>query len=265
MPETMLSLDGRPRHDCTLCRLGTLTVPCAANDVRRVPTYDETAGRPAPALIEGEQFHPVRLHRTHVVQGKGPAPCPVMLIGEAPGFHEDREGFPFVPTAPAGRVLQWALDAVGLKRWPAHWGSGSHPYGMNAADDVALAKDFVFVTNAVKCRPLDNKLARFPDALSICRDTFLGAEIAMVQPKVIVCLGKVAALPWFGGTPSLAFRQARMPLPELPACPELDVLLIHAPHPSNIARGNAEGRPKLLEALRVAKEVGYGVSNGGRQ
>ena len=228
MSETLLSLDGRPAPDCTLCRLGTLTVPCDAHDVRT--TIIATDGQTVAA---------VRPYRTNVVQGEGPVPCLVMFIGEAPGFHEDREGRPFVPTAPAGRVLAAAMAEVGLYR--------EGQIATSLREVITANMPWVYMANAVKCRPLDNKLDRFPDALSICRDTFLGAEIAAVQPRVIVCLGKVAAQPWFGSTSSLAFRQ----LPDGP-------LLIHAPHPSNIARGNAEGRPKLLEALRVAKEVGYG-------
>lgn len=153
-----------------------------------------------------------------------------MLIGEAPGFHEDREGKPFRPHAPAGRVLMKALDQAGFTRYD---------------DPDELEGRPVYITNALKCRPLDNKIDRFPDALEVCRSTFLDDEIAVVQPRVVVCLGKVAAQPYFFGETALAYRWSG------------ERLYVHVPHPSNIARGNKDNMVKLVEGLRMAREVAY--------
>lgn len=225
---------GRPASNCRDCRLADLTVPCKRDDVRRLVRYEERDGGLYVVPYDTDPA-PVKPYREHVVVGYGPVPCPIMLIGEAPGFHEDREGLPFRPSAPAGRVLHRVAADVGLflKLDDDQW---TLPSAHNP---------FAYVTNALKCRPLDNKIDRFPDALEVCRSTYLFEEIEVVQPKVVVCLGKVAAQPWFGTTSALAFRQIG------------ERLYVHAPHPSYIARGNHDAEAKLREALTVAKEVGY--------
>lgn len=264
MSETVLEVDWRPKDNCAACRLGTETIDCAASDVRRLSDEGRYGGRP------------VRLHRNNVVQGLGPVPCPVMLVGEAPGFQEDRDGYPFNPAAPAGRVLQGALDEVGLYRWTRTIDDAIEEMALSAKAKAnvytgyANFVPYVYETNIVKCRPPNNKIDKFPDAVETCRSLYLLREIAVVQPKVIVCLGKVAASYWFGAQPSLSFREVEVfggfepsPVHEIGGAAMVMVmrrtLLIHAPHPSNIARGAKENRPKLVEALRVAKEVGYPV------
>jgi DNA polymerase len=109
---------------------------------------------------------------TQAVFGEGPARARIMLVGEQPGDAEDVEGRPFV--GPAGKLLHAALDEVGL-----------------ATDDV-------YVTNAVKhfkWTPRGKKrLHAKPSAreASACRP-WLSAEIAAVRPAVIVCLGATAS------------------------------------------------------------------------
>lgn len=251
MSSEVLGLHGyRPAPDCAKCRLGTVTVPCRPDDVRRLTeTVDSmTLYGISGGWIEGVPVEPpVKLHRNQVVQGDGPVPCPVMLIGEAPGFHEDREGRGFQENAPAGRVLAEAMQAVSLAR-----------VLRSPVSDNLYSPEFpVYVTNIVKCRPPDNKLDRYPDAVETCRSEFLLAEIEAVQPKVVVCLGKVAAQHWFGSQPALALRQVVIKSTWMDDEVNWAPLFIHAPHPSYIARGNVEAKGKLLEALRVAKEVGY--------
>jgi uracil-DNA glycosylase len=109
---------------------------------------------------------------THVVFGEGPAPAPMMLVGEQPGDREDVTGRPFV--GPAGRLLDDALAAAEIPR------------------------DQVYVTNAVKHFKWEprgkRRLHSKPNAVEIhaCRG-WLEAEVALVKPKVIVCLGATAA------------------------------------------------------------------------
>ena len=105
------------------------------------------------------------------VLSSGPVPLPLMLVGEGPGGVEDDYGAPLI--GPSGQLLDKALASVGITR------------------------DRVYVTNVVKCRPRGN---RTPDIAEgrFCADKWLREEIRLVQPKVIVALGK-AALRYFLG------------------------------------------------------------------
>jgi len=111
-------------------------------------------------------------HATQVVFGEGPRTAEVMFVGEQPGDQEDRAGRPFV--GPSGQVLNEALEQVGIDRGA------------------------VFVTNAVKHFKFQSRGKRRihskPNARQIaaCRP-WLEAEIAVVKPKLIVCLGATAA------------------------------------------------------------------------
>ena len=203
-----------PAADCTACRLGTLRTSC--------PVYDKDGG--PCSLCNGSG---TRLHRSSVVWGMGPMPNAVMLIGEAPGFHEDREGLPFRPLAPAGRALQQALEEF--------W-DGIPPY----------------ITNVVKCRPPDNRLKEYPDALLTCPEKWLQGQIGEVNPRVIVALGAVAGGLWFPGFK--AHEQATLTR-ALPGR-----VVVGSLHPSYVARGTdptsgASLRRSLRRALALTKEV----------
>ncbi|MBO3842392.1 MAG: uracil-DNA glycosylase [Candidatus Brockarchaeota archaeon] len=103
--------------------------------------------------------------RTRVVFGEGDLKTSVMLVGEAPGFNEDREGKPFV--GQAGKFLnEKLLKAAGLER------------------------SSVYVTNVVKCRPPGNREPA-DDEVEACFP-YLSAQIRLIRPKVIVTLGNVA-------------------------------------------------------------------------
>jgi len=102
------------------------------------------------------------MRRTLAVPGEGPERADIMFIGEAPGYHEDRQGRPFVGAA--GNYLTELLASIGLSR----------------AD--------VYITNVVKCRPPDNRDPQ-PDEIEACQ-SFLDRQIALIQPKVVVTLGR---------------------------------------------------------------------------
>lgn len=107
---------------------------------------------------------PLHLTRTQAVPGYGPVTARVMAVGEAPGESEDREGKPFV--GPAGRLLTGLLESVGLDR-----------------------RD-IYITNIVKCRPPRN---RDPEPLEVAACShFLDEQIALLQPDVILLLGRHA-------------------------------------------------------------------------
>ncbi len=101
--------------------------------------------------------------RTHAVPGEGPETARLMFIGEGPGFHEDRQGRPFV--GPAGKFLDELLELAGLSR----------------AD--------VFIGNVVKCRPPENRDPQ-TDEVQTCTSTYLFRQIAAIDPPVIVTLGR---------------------------------------------------------------------------
>jgi len=124
-----------------------------------------------------------RLHetRTHAVPGEGPADAKVLLIGEGPGRREDEQGRPFVGTA--GRILNSALEKAALPRTDA------------------------FITNAVKCRPPDNRKPR-ADEIASCR-AYLLAQIEAVRPAVIVTLGDTALKGLIGPDAGLAGARRR--------------------------------------------------------
>ena len=103
--------------------------------------------------------------RRTVVFGSGSVAANLMLIGEGPGAAEDRQGLPFV--GPAGELLTRILKAISLSR-----------------------RD-VYIANIVKCRPPGNRDPH-PDEVACCRP-YLEEQIDLVQPKVIVLLGRVAA------------------------------------------------------------------------
>ena len=110
--------------------------------------------------------------RTKAVPGEGNPHARIMFIGEGPGFHEDRQGRPFV--GPAGQFLEELLASINLKR----------------AD--------VFITNVVKCRPPGNR-DPLPAEINTCTNNYLERQIAGINPQVIVTLGRFSMAKFFGG------------------------------------------------------------------
>jgi uracil-DNA glycosylase len=108
---------------------------------------------------------PLAAGRKQVVFGSGNPAADLMLVGEGPGAEEDRQGLPFV--GPAGELLTKIIGAIGF------------------------AREDVYIANVVKCRPPGNRDPA-PDEVATCRG-FLERQIDLVRPKVIVCLGRVAA------------------------------------------------------------------------
>ena len=103
--------------------------------------------------------------RSNVVLGEGDLHAPLMFIGEGPGQQEDLTGRPFVGAA--GQLLDKMLAAIGMRR------------------------EQVYICNIVKCRPPNNRVPE-PDERAACME-YLRAQVALVRPKVIVCLGSTPA------------------------------------------------------------------------
>lgn len=108
--------------------------------------------------------------RTKAVPGEGSPSAKILLIGEGPGFHEDKQGRPFV--GPAGQFLDELLASIQLKR------------------------SDVFITNVVKCRPPNNR-DPLPNEIAACNN-YLDRQIAAIQPQVIVTLGRYSMAKFFG-------------------------------------------------------------------
>jgi uracil-DNA glycosylase len=102
--------------------------------------------------------------RTQVVFGSGNADAELMFVGEAPGFHEDQQGLPFVGAA--GKLLERLLGEIGLTR------------------------DDVFIGNVLKCRPPGNR-DPLTDEIDACQ-SHLYRQIELIQPRAVVTLGNFA-------------------------------------------------------------------------
>lgn len=108
--------------------------------------------------------------RTQAVPGEGPGDAKIMFIGEGPGFHEDKQGRPFVGAA--GQFLDELLASIHLRRQD------------------------VYITNLVKCRPPGNRDPR-DDELDVCTSQHLEGQIEAINPKVIVTLGRFSMARYF--------------------------------------------------------------------
>ena len=109
--------------------------------------------------------------RTNTVPGEGAENAEIMFIGEAPGWHEDQQGRPFV--GQAGQFLEKLLASINLKR------------------------EQVFIANVIKCRPPDNR-DPLPTEIQNCRP-WLDKQIELLKPKIIVTLGRYSMAPYFPG------------------------------------------------------------------
>jgi uracil-DNA glycosylase len=179
---------------------------------------------------------------TQTVFGEGPANATVMLVGEQPGDQEDRQGHPFV--GPAGRVLDQALVEAGINR------------------------DEVYVTNVVKhfkWSPADrgkrriHKKPRYSE-IDACRP-WLDAELQVVKPEVLVCLGASAARALLGKD----FRVTRDRGKLTPS--SLAPRVIATVHPSSILRAqNHEARHNQMKAfVEDLKQVAHVAKAKGRR
>jgi DNA polymerase len=101
--------------------------------------------------------------RTEAVPGEGPTHAEIMFIGEGPGASEDKQGRPFVGAS--GRFLDQLLEQAGVTRTD------------------------VFITNVVKCRPPGNR-DPLPDEINICTSNYLQHQIEIINPSIIVTLGR---------------------------------------------------------------------------
>ncbi len=159
--------------------------------------------------------------RKQTVFGVGDNHADWMIIGEAPGAEEDRQGEPFVGRA--GQLLNNMLKAVGLER------------------------DKVFIANILKCRPPNNRDPE-PEEVTCC-ESYLQKQIEMIQPKVILALGRVAAQNLLKvDTPIGRMRGNQYQHPKL----KTPVIVTY--HPAYLLRSPREKR-KSWQDLLLAKRI----------
>jgi DNA polymerase len=136
-----------------------------------VPLVAAAALREIEAQVRVCQLCKLAKSRTRAVPGEGDFQAEVMFIGEGPGYHEDKQGRPFV--GPAGQFLNELLAIAGLSR------------------------ESVYIANTVKCRPPGNR-DPMPDELAACAP-YLERQIALINPRIIVTLGRFSMARFFPG------------------------------------------------------------------
>jgi len=157
--------------------------------------------------------------RTQTVFGVGNTSADWLIIGEAPGAEEDRQGEPFVGRA--GQLLNAMLLAIGLPR------------------------ETVFIANILKCRPPGNRDPK-PEEVSRCLP-FLSAQIALLKPKIILAVGRIAAQNLLATDAPLARLRGK-----LHHFGEANTPLVITYHPAYLLRTPSDKR-KAWEDLKFAR------------
>ena len=201
----------------------------------------EIAVVPRPALPAGIDWGPLReavaactacelcKTRTQTVFGVGNTRAEWLVIGEAPGAEEDRQGEPFVGRA--GQLLNAMLLAIGLPR------------------------ETVFIANILKCRPPGNRDPK-PEEVSRCLP-FLSAQIALLKPKIMLAVGRIAAQNLLATDAPLARLRGK-----LHRFGEAETPLVITYHPAYLLRTPADKR-KAWEDLKFARATHARILGGG--
>jgi uracil-DNA glycosylase len=158
--------------------------------------------------------------RTRTVPGEGPSDPVVLFVGEGPGADEDRTGRPFVGAA--GQYLDTWLPPIGLRR------------------------EQCFIANCVKCRPPQNREPH-PEEITACLP-YLERQIATLHPRVICCLGRIAAHTLLGTTASLGELRGRVHQRH-------GIPVVVTYHPSAVLRDKASLRKPVWEDLKLLKSL----------
>ena len=156
--------------------------------------------------------------RTQTVFGAGNQQAELMIVGEAPGFYEDKQGAPFVGRA--GQLLTMMLESIGYTR------------------------EQVYIANILKCRPPNNRDPQVNE-VNLCTP-YLARQITLLQPKLILAVGRIAAQ---------FLLQVKTPLSQLRnkvhAYPVLDTPLMVTYHPAYLLRNSKEKKKAFADLLQV--------------
>lgn len=157
--------------------------------------------------------------RKHAVFGVGHARAELLIVGEAPGADEDRQGEPFV--GKAGQLLNQMLRAIGL------------------------AREEVFICNILKCRPPNNR-DPLPEEVEACRP-YLNEQIGRIEPRLVLAVGRIAAQSLLGVATPVGKLRSKKHIME--SC-GLPVVVTY--HPAYLLRSPKEKR-KAWEDLKFAR------------
>ena len=220
-PVSARQLDSEPTQPVP----NTVRVPPEADEKVRIAHISTVDWNALDAEIHQCDHCQLHAQRRQAVPGTGDHSATWMFVGEGPGAQEDRLGEPFV--GPAGKLLDGMLRALGLDR----------------SSDV-------FITNAVKCRPPMNRTPT-EDEIAHCRP-FLMRQIELVQPRVLVALGKPAAQALL--QTDIAIKAARGKHFEYEGIP-----VVVSFHPAYLLRNPSE-KAKAWEDLCLARRI---IKSGG--
>jgi len=197
------------------------------SEVARIPEHDdgdEIAALDWEALQQRvASCTRCALHQTRsqTVFGVGDHQARWMIVGEAPGADEDRQGEPFVGRA--GQLLNEMLRAIGLRR------------------------DAVYIANILKCRPPRNR-DPLPEEVACCQP-YLRRQVALVQPEIIIAVGRIAAQNLLGKTLTIGAMRGKEFSFEDSGIP-----VVVTYHPAYLLRSPREKR-KVWEDLKRARAV----------
>jgi uracil-DNA glycosylase len=188
----------------------------AAGAWRAAPTTHSSSLDVLAADAAGCQLCGLSAGRTQVVYGRGSASAELVVVGEAPGAEEDRQGLPFV--GPAGRLLDLLLLSVGFDR------------------------DSVYICNVLKCRPPNNRDPR-PDEVAACAP-HLHAQLDALAPKAVLAVGRFASQMLTGSEASMG--QLRGRVHEFRGVP-----VVATYHPAYLLRTPSATRTAWLDLQRL--------------
>ena len=157
--------------------------------------------------------------RTNVVFGVGTPDAEVMFIGEGPGEQEDLQGEPFVGRA--GKLLDDMLELIDLDR------------------------SRIYIANMVKCRPPKNR-DPLPEEQAAC-SAWLEQQIALIRPKIIVCLGRIAAMKYIREDFKISREHGQWTIKD-------GIMTMALLHPAALLR-DPRRRPETFEDLKVLQQA----------
>ncbi|MBF0107072.1 MAG: uracil-DNA glycosylase [Deltaproteobacteria bacterium] len=200
----------------------TACVP-VARDLSAINTLEDLN-----KAIAGCQNCALCKERKNVVFGQGNPRAALMFVGEGPGADEDMQGLAFVGAA--GQLLTKIIAGMGLSR------------------------EEVYIANVVKCRPPQNRNP-FDDEIAACLP-ILKRQIQIVSPKVIMCLGKIAAQTLL--ETQISISRLRGQFKEIG-----DIKVMPSFHPAYLLRNPAMKRPMWEDCKLVMKELGSTLNHDG--
>jgi uracil-DNA glycosylase len=168
--------------------------------------------------------------RTQTVFGVGNEQADLLLVGEAPGANEDLQGEPFVGRG--GMLLTSMIKSIGLER------------------------NKVYIANILKCRPPNNRDPS-PSEVQVCTP-FLREQIALIKPKLIVAVGRIAAQFLLNTEDSMASLRGRIHSYQVNGN-EVPLMVIY--HPAYLLRSPREKRKAYLDMLAIEKMIAQGLNS----